>query len=241
MKQLRTRNKILQIIQIILLIIVTISTNAYAATTNNIDGANAGGESSESTIKVNGGFSVGADGYRVYIADANSPTVISRVVDLYFSKNPMEATNLKTYKNTTWIGNTRASIPVQAESCNVQDMPEPIYWNGYTCIANGENLKAWMLKTRSVENANGLKNATNGLYLAQKLFAQKDAEAYTKLTTGDAKLIIEAVYFYRPINKDGNQILNNGQEFNIYGTIKNIAAWAKKNQDIIGDEFNYRL
>ena len=45
-------------------------------------------------------------------------------------------------------------------------MPEPIYWNGYTCIANGENLKAWMLKTRSVENANGLKNATNGLYLA---------------------------------------------------------------------------
>lgn len=241
MKQSRTRNKILQIIQMLLLIIVTISTNAYAATTNNIDGANAGGESSESTIKVNGGFSVGADGYRVYIADANSPTVISRVVDLYFSKNPMEATNLKTYKNTTWIGNTRTSTPAQVANYNVQDMPEPIYWNGYTCIANGENLKAWVLKTRSVENANGLKNATNGLYLAQQLFGKTDSDALTKLTTGDAKLIIEAVYFYRPINKDGKQILNNGQEFNIYGTIKNIAAWAKKNQDIIGDEFNGQM
>ena len=31
--------------------------------------------------------------------------------------------------------------------------------------------------------------------------------------------------------------MNNGEEFYVYGTIKNIATWEKENQDLIGDEY----
>lgn len=69
------------------------------------------------------------------------------------------------------------------------------------------------------------------------MFGEHDKKALDALTTGEAKLVIEAVYWYRPNNNKNEQILNNGQEFYVYGTIKNIATWEQANADLLGNQF----
>lgn len=52
------------------------SLSSFAATDGNVGDANAGGQGNHDTINIKGGYHVGDAGYRIYIVDANSPTVI---------------------------------------------------------------------------------------------------------------------------------------------------------------------
>ena len=228
--------KVMQAIQVILLQIVIslCTTNVYAETTGNIDGPNAGGQGNESTNEVHGGYHSGDHGYRIYIVDSSSPTVLQNVIDIYFDNDP-KALNLKAM-DQTWVGNANVTKLRQAASYGLEDMPRPTASSSGNTVGNGENLKKWMLSTYG-GNELDTKNATNGLYLASKLFSENDKDAFEALTTGDAKLVIEAVYWYRPNNNKNEQIFDNGEEFYVYGTIKNIATWEKANQDLIGDEY----
>lgn len=76
--------KVMQTIQVVLLSIVIslCATNVYAQTTGNIDGPNAGGQGNESTNEVHGGYHSGDNGYRIYIVDSSSPTVLQKVYDI---------------------------------------------------------------------------------------------------------------------------------------------------------------
>lgn len=76
--------KVMQTIQVVLLSVVMslCVTNICAETTGNIDGPNAGGSGNEDTIKVKGGFHKGDNGYRIYIVDQSSPTVLQKVYDI---------------------------------------------------------------------------------------------------------------------------------------------------------------
>ena len=69
-------------------------------------------------------------------------------------------------------------------------MPQPIKWSGMTCIENGSGLKRWML-TGGDGNQNAVK-------LVKRLFGTSGA---TALLGGKSKLVIEGVYWYRPVNK----------------------------------------
>lgn len=226
--------KAVQLIFIAILISININT-VYAETTGNIDGPNAGGQGNESTNEVHGGYHSGDNGYRIYIVDSSSPTVLQKVYDIYFDNDPT-VLNLKAM-DQTWVGNASQSGMVPASYYGLEDMPRATAASSGNTVGNGENLKKWMLSSYGGEILDS-KNATNGLYLAYKLFAQNDADALEALTTGDAKLVIEAVYWYRPNNNKNEQIMGpNGEEFYVYGTIKNIATWEKANQDLIGDEY----
>lgn len=226
--------KLIKAAQIIALQLL-LSLNAFALSSENIDGANAGGSGTDDTIKVSGGFHPGDNGYRIYIVDANEPEVISNVIDIYLNDDPLSH-NLIPY-DTTWVGNAASVGIVQADVYNLSDIPEPIIWNGANAIANGENLKKWMLQPYGGDQQT-VDGATNGLYLAHQLFGEYDKKALEALTTGKAKLVIEAVYWYRPNNSKNEQIMDaNGEEFYLYGTIKNIATWEQANIDIIGNEF----
>lgn len=229
--------KAVQLIFIAILISINLNT-VYAQTTGNIDGPNAGGSGNEDTIKVKGGFHKGDNGYRIYIVDSSSPTVLQKVYDIYMNDNPLDH-NLKIY-DSTWVGNASATILKAASEVGLSEMPEPIIWNGDNAVANGETLKKWMLSTYGGDGLD-TKNATNGLYLVTQLFGETDLEAVDDLLSGDAKLVIEAVYWYRPNNVNNEQILDNGEEFYVYGTIKNIATWEKANQDLIGDEYGGQM
>ena len=55
---------------------LTLSLSSFAATDGNVGDANAGGNGSHNTISITGGYHVGDAGYRIYIVDANSPTVL---------------------------------------------------------------------------------------------------------------------------------------------------------------------
>lgn len=230
--------KAVQLIFIAILISINLNT-VYAQTTGNIDGPNAGGSGNEDTIKVSGGFHPGDDGYRIYIVDSSSPTVLQKVYDIYFNDDPQSKSKVRWYKDT-WVGKAGINGIYQAASYGLSEMPEPIIWSSGNAVANGETLKKWMLSSYGGEIL-GQKNATNGLYLVNRLFAQSDKEAVDDLLSGDAKLVIEAVYWYRPNNVNNEQIMNNGEEFYVYGTIKNIATWEKANQDLIGDEYGGQM
>lgn len=233
--------KVMQAIQMILISIVIslCITNVYAQTTGNIDGPNAGGSGNEDTIKVKGGFHKGDNGYRIYIVDSSSPTVLQKVIDIYFNDDPRSKAKVRKY-DSTWVGNASATTIKAASEVGLSEMPEPIIWNGDNAVANGETLKKWMLSTYGGDGLD-TKNATNGLYLVTQLFGETDLEAVDDLLSGDAKLVIEAVYWYRPNNVNNEQILDNGEEFYVYGTIKNIATWEKANQDLIGDEYGGQM
>ena len=86
-----------------------------------------------------------------------------------------------------------------------EDMPRATAASSGNTIGNGENLKKWMLQQYNGDEDTP-DNATNGLYLAIKLFQKEDKDAFEALTTGDAKLVIEAVYWYRPNNNKNEQI-----------------------------------
>lgn len=232
--------RVMQAIQMILISVVIslCITNVYAETTGNIDGPNAGGQGNEGTIQVKGGFHPGDNGYRIYIVDQSSPTVLQKVYDIYFDNDP-QTVNTVPY-DKTWVGSASVTGVYQAASYGLSEMPEPIIWSSGNAVANGETLKKWMLSSYGGEIL-GQENATNGLYLVNRLFAQNDKEAVDDLLSGDAKLVIEAVYWYRPNNVNNEQILDNGEEFYVYGTIKNIATWEKANQDLIGDEYGGQM
>lgn len=67
-------------------------------------------------------------------------------------------------------------------------------------------------------------------------------KALTKLTTGEAKLVIEAVYWYHPISLAGEVLTDsNNKPFYVYGTIKNISDWEQKNRDLIGDDYGGQM
>lgn len=225
--------KLLKAAQVVALQML-LSLNAFAISQENIGDANAGGSGSDGTIKVNGGFHKGDNGYRIYIVDANEPTVISNVIDMYLNDDPLDHPILA-YQET-WVGNASANVIQSASFYNLDNIPEPIIWNGSNAVANGENLKKWMLQPYGGDELNS-SQATNGLYLAYQLFGEHDKKALDALTTGEAKLVIEAVYWYRPNNNKNEQILNNGQEFYVYGTIKNIATWEQANADLLGNQF----
>lgn len=76
--------RVLKAFQVILLQIVMslCITNVCAETTGNIDGPNAGGQGNESTNEVHGGYHSGDNGYRIYIVDSSSPTVLQKVYDI---------------------------------------------------------------------------------------------------------------------------------------------------------------
>ena len=226
--------KLLKAAQIVALQLM-LSLTAFAAPSENIDGANAGGSGNDGTIKVNGGFHKGDNGYRIYIVDANEPTVISNVIDLFLNDDPLDHPILA-YQETQ-VGNASTNIIQSANFYNLSDIPEPIIWNGSNAVGNGESLKKWMLQPYGGDEET-TEGATNGLYLAAKLFQSKDKAAFEALTTGEAKLVIEAVYWYRPNTADNVQIMDsNGDEFYVYGTIKNIATWEQINADLLGNEF----
>ena len=195
--------KAVQLIFIAILISININT-VYAETTGNIDGPNAGGQGNESTNEVHGGYHSGDNGYRIYIVDSSSPTVLQKVYDIYFDNDPT-VLNLKAM-DQTWVGNASQSGMVPASYYGLEDMPRATAASSGNTVGNGENLKKWMLSSYGGEILDS-KNATNGLYLAYKLFAQNDADALEALTTGDAKLVIEAVYWYRPNNNKNEQIM----------------------------------
>ena len=93
----------------------------------------------------------------------------------------------------------------------------------------------------TIASAN-VKNPTNGFYLASQLFAQTDMQAFKALTTGEAKLVIEAVYWYHPISLAGEVLTDsNNKPFYVYGTIKNISDWEQKNRDLIGDDYGGQM
>lgn len=77
--------KAVQLIFIAILISINLNT-VYAQTTGNIDGPNAGGSGNEDTIKVKGGFHKGDNGYRIYIVDQSSPTVLQKVYDIFYEE-----------------------------------------------------------------------------------------------------------------------------------------------------------
>ena len=197
----------------------------------NIEGSNAGGTTSDSnTHRVNGGHSIGDQGYRIYIASNEENKVISNVVDVYFDSDPRSKNTL--FKTETQVGNSTMNYIMSVNACGIQDMPQPTINSGQSFYGNGEALKKWMLNPSEKLN-NGL---TNAYYVMYRLFKSYDKEAINKVLEGRANLCIEGVFWYRPNSQNNEVIKLNGSEFYLYGTAKNIASWCQSHEDQLGND-----
>lgn len=214
--------------QLLLSIVIAIVTAIIGLNAFAVNG-NAGGSGSTGAVggMNGGGFSDGSVGYRIYLVDSKSPKVVSPVIDILF-KAPQ---NIAVRGVSTGVGSGTVSKAVQAASYGLSKMPQPIKWSGMTCIENGQGLKRWMLT--------GNKSQSNANKLVVRLFGQ----AYNnQLMSGKIKLVIEGVYWYRPVNKkwpNPQLILGRGQ--NVYGTIKDIAKWEAANASRIGDQYGGQM
>lgn len=210
------------------------SISAFAAdniTQGNIEGSNAGGSTSDSnTHRVNGGHSIGDQGYRIYIASNTENKVISNVVDVYFDSDPREKNTL--FKTQTQVGNSEMDYILSANACGISDMPQPTVNNGQSFYGNGEALKKWMLSPSEKLN-NGL---TNAYYVMYRLFKSYDKEAINELLEGHANLCIEGIFWLRPNSQSNEVIKLNGSEFWLYGQAKNIASWCQSHEDQLGND-----
>lgn len=205
------------------ILICILSLNAFAIN----DNASGSGSTGAVGGMNGGGFSDGSVGYRVYLVDSKSPKVVSPVKDILF-KAPQ---NIAVRGVSTGVGSGTVQKAVQAQRLGLSRMPQPIKWSGMTCIENGSGLRRWMLT--------GSENNCNGLKLIDKLFGKTYGD---KVQTGKAKLVIEGVYWYRPVNKkwpNPQLILGRGQ--NVYGTIKDIAKWEAANAAKIGDQYGGQM
>ena len=219
---MRHRNLFLILAQIVIAIIL--STGVYAEVNPNGSGSGSAGAVGGMN---GGGFSDGSVGYRIYLADQKSPKVASPVIDILF-RSPQ---NIAVRGVSTAVGGGSVSKAVQAASYGLSKMPQPIKWSGMTCIENGSGLKRWML-TGGSGNQNAVK-------LVARLFGKQHAN---QLLSGKEKLVIEGVYWYRPVNKkwpNPQLILGRGQ--NVYGTIKDIAKWEAANAAKIGDQYGGQM
>ena len=199
-----------QILLQILTVIVTIATSISVYAEVNPNGSGSGSAGAVGGMN-GGGFSDGQVGYRVYLVDSKSPKVVSPVKDILFKK----PSNIAVKGIATAVGSGSVSQMSLASQQGLGSMPQPIKWSGMTCIENGQGLKKWML-TGGSGNQNAVK-------LVARLFGKQHAN---QLLSGKEKLVIEGVYWYRPVNKkwpNPQLILGRGQ--NVYGTIKDIAKF----------------
>ena len=216
-----------QIILQILTVIVTIATSISVYAEVNHNGSGSGSAGAVGGMN-GGGFSDGSVGYRLYLVDAKSPKVVSTVKDIYFQKKPQ---GIAVMGKQTAVGNGIVQTAGPASALGLSSMPQPIKWSGMTCIENGQGLKKWMLA--------GGEGNQNALKLVQRLFGK---QYNSQLLQGKIKLVIEGVYWYRPVNKkwpNPQLILGRGQ--NVYGTIKDIAKWEAANAARIGDQYGGQM
>lgn len=203
-----------------LLVVMLSSTRVFADSSPDTD-IGWGYDSDATATAKDYGYNYWAGGYRTYMV-AEGGGVISSVVDIRFIEPESPGSTRFFYKST--LGKeASASFLYQTFEGNLPGIKPPFY--NYS--AWGPNLDAWFESMNNSAAGQGV--FSNAECWISTIFGAVDGnweDLLYQYDNGDACIVVEGLYWYRPVAKNQSFFLNNGATGWVYGTTKNIALWS---------------
>lgn len=222
------------IIQLIVMICVQI-TPVFADETGINTGSGGdvnigGGEGSgEGTQHMNTGYHQSDGGYRCYMEDKNG-SIVQPIVDFYFDYDYYNgvSTSLPKSGQTYWgkqaaLGGTAGTRKLRYSSLEdlIPGLRQPLYGHQ----AWGPNLNAWF---ESDDNASTVPGASNAELFIVAVFNSSEYNAQNLLYNyklGNYRIVVEGIYWYNLLAKNGDLIQIDGKTQYVYGTVRDIATY----------------
>lgn len=213
-------SKLVVMILIQILVVMLSSTRVFADGAPDTD-IGWGYDSDATATAKDYGYNYWAGGYRTYMV-AEGGGVISSVVDIRFIEPESPGSTRFFYKST--LGKeTGATFLYQDFEGDIPGLRPPFY----EYSAWGPNLDAWFESMNNSAAGQGV--FSNAECWISTVFGAVDGDWEDLLyqyDNGDACIVVEGLYWYRPVAKNQSFFLNNGATGWIYGTTKNIALWS---------------
>ena len=177
------------------------------------------------------GYNYWAGGYRTYM-EGEGGKLVSSVVDIRFSTPDTE----DFYKNgqSTRIGSGTVQdvVPYNEIEGSIPGLKPPYY----DYAAWGPELDAWFESTKNLQSG----DLTNATMLIATVFGGVAGDNADDLienyNNGNYRIVVEAVYWWRPVYWEGWTFRKNGSEVWIYGTIQELAGADDELRYIISKE-----
>ena len=213
-------SKLVVMILIQLLVVMLSSTRVFADGAPDTD-IGWGYDSDATATAKDYGYNYWAGGYRTYMV-AEGGGVISSVVDIRFIEPESPGSTRFFYKST--LGKeTGATFLYQDFEGDIPGLRPPFY----EYSAWGPNLDAWFESMNNSAAGQGV--FSNAECWISTVFGAVDGDWEDLLyqyDNGEACIVVEGLYWYRPVAKNQSYFINNGGIGWVYGTTKNIALWS---------------
>lgn len=222
-------SKIVVMILIQILVVMLSSTRVFADGAPDTD-IGWGYDSDATATAKDYGYNYWAGGYRTYMV-AEGGGVISSVVDIRFIEPESPGSTRFFYKST--LGKeTGATFLYQDFEGDIPGLRPPFY----EYSAWGPNLDAWFESMNNSAAGQGV--FSNAECWISTVFGAVDGDWEDLLyqyDNGDACIVVEGLYWYRPVAKNQSYFINNGSTGWVYGTTKNIAVWSAGKANLLSE------
>lgn len=213
-------SKLVAMILIQLLVVMLSSTRVFADSSPDTD-IGWGYDSDATATAKDYGYNYWAGGYRTYMV-AEGGGVISSVVDIRFAEVENPGSTRSYYEQT--LGKEASTYFMYSDfEGEIPGLRPPFY--NYS--AWGPNLDAWFESMNNSGIGQGV--FSNAECWISTVFGEVDGnweDLLYQYDNGDACIVVEGLYWYRPVAKNQSYFINNGDTGWVYGTTKNIALWS---------------
>lgn len=213
-------SKLVVMILIQILVVMLSSTRVFADGAPDTD-IGWGYDSDATATAKDYGYNYWAGGYRTYMV-AEGGGVISSVVDIRFIE-PESPGSTRFFYDSTLGKEASANFLYQTFEGDIPGLRPPFY----EYSAWGPNLDAWFESMNNSATGQGV--FSNAECWISTVFGAVDGnweDLLYQYDNGDACIVVEGIYWYRPVAKNQSFFLNNGATGWVYGTTKNIALWS---------------
>lgn len=213
-------SKLVAMILIQLLVVMLSSTRVFADSSPDTD-IGWGYDSDATATAKDYGYNYWTGGYRTYMV-AEGGGVISSVVDIRFAEVENPGSTRSYYEQT--LGKEASTYFMYSDfEGEIPGLRPPFY--NYS--AWGPNLDAWFESMNNSGIGQGV--FSNAECWISTVFGEVDGnweDLLYQYDNGDACIVVEGLYWYRPVAKNQSYFINNGDIGWVYGTTKNIALWS---------------
>ena len=222
-------SKLVVMILIQLLVVMLSSTRVFADGAPDTD-IGWGYDSDATATAKDYGYNYWAGGYRTYMV-AEGGGVISSVVDIRFIE-PESPGSTRFFYESTLGKEASANFLYQVFESAIPGLRPPFY--NYS--AWGPNLDAWFESMNNSAVGQGV--FSNAECWISTVFGAVDGnweDLLYQYDNGDACIVVEGLYWYRPVAKNQSYFINNGSTGWVYGTTKNIALWSAGKANLLSE------
>lgn len=222
-------SKLVAMILIQILIVMLSSTRVFADGAPDTD-IGWGYDSDATATAKDYGYNYWAGGYRTYMV-AEGGGVISSVVDIRFIEPESPGSTRFFYESTIGKEASTAFLYQTIEG-DIPGLRPPFY----EYSAWGPNLDAWFESMNNSATGQGVfSNAECWISIIFDIAGDNWENLLTRYRDGEACIVVEGLYWYRPVAKNQSYFINNGSTGWVYGTTKNIALWSAGKANLLSE------